>query len=57
MSKNLSAKYYKKNKEKLERKNACERYQDLFKEEKEKNPKNIVVTKIVQKMKKKACQL
>ena len=36
MSKNLSAKYFEENKESLQRK-ACERYQNLFKEEKEKN--------------------
>ena len=33
MSKNVSAKYYKKNKERLQKK-ACERYQNLSKEEK-----------------------
>ena len=34
MSKNLSAKYYQENKERLQ-KRACERYQSLSKEEKE----------------------
>ena len=35
MSKNSSAKYYQDNKERLQKK-ACERYQSLYKEEKEK---------------------
>ena len=35
MSKNLSAKYYQENKERLQKK-ACKRYQNLSKEEKEK---------------------
>ena len=35
MSKNLSAKYYQENKERLQKK-ACERYQNLSKEKKEK---------------------
>ena len=34
MSKNLSGKYYQQNKERQQKK-ACERYQNLFKEEKE----------------------
>ena len=36
MSINLSTNYYKHNKEKLKKKKAHERYQNLFKEEKEK---------------------
>ena len=36
MSKNLSAKYYQENKERLQKK-VRERYQNLFREEKEKN--------------------
>ena len=41
MSKTLSAKYYQKNKEKLQKslRKACERYQNLSKEEKEKKQK------------------
>ena len=39
MSRNLSAKYYQENKERLQRK-ARERYQNLFKEEKEKKQQN-----------------
>ena len=35
MSKNISAKYYQENKERLQ-KEVCERYQNLSKEEKEK---------------------
>ena len=35
MSKNLSAKYYQENKERLQEK-ACKRYQNFFEEEKEK---------------------
>ena len=35
MSQNLSAKYYRENKERLQKK-ACKRYQNLSKEEKEK---------------------
>ena len=35
MSKNLSAKYYQENWERLQKK-SCERYQNLYKEEKEK---------------------
>ena len=52
MSKNLSAKYYQENKERLQKK-ACERYQSLSKEEKEKKSDNMAVnlTKISQKMK------
>ena len=51
MFKNLSAKYYQENKEILQNK-ARERYQNLSKEEKEKNRNNIVenVTKISQEM-------
>ena len=54
MSKNLSAKYYQENNERLKEK-ACERYQNLSKEEKEKKNNNMVVnaTKISQKMKNK----
>ena len=52
MSKNLSAKYYHENKERLQKK-ACEKYQNLFKEEKEKSDNMAVnLTKISQKMKK-----
>ena len=48
----LSAKYYQENKERLQKK-ALERYQNLSKEEKEKNHNMVVnVTKISQKMKK-----
>ena len=51
MFKNLSAIYYQENKEILQNK-ARERYQNLSKEEKEKNSNNIVenVTKISQEM-------
>ena len=46
MSKNLSAKYHYKNKEILQEK-ACERYQNLSKEEKEKSDNMVAnVTKI-----------
>ena len=53
MSKNLSAKYYQENKERMQKK-SHEKYQSLSKEEKEKS-NNMVVndTKISQKMKKK----
>ena len=52
MYKLLSAKYYQENKERLQKK-ALERYQNLSKEEKEKNHNMVVnVTKISQKMKK-----
>ena len=37
MSKNLAAKYYQQNKERLQKK-ACKRYQNISKEEKEKMP-------------------
>ena len=54
MSKNLFAKYYQENKEKLQIK-APERYQNLSKEEKEKSSNMVVnVTKISQKMKNKS---
>ena len=54
MSKNLSAKYYQENKEILQ-KEAGERYQNLSKEEKEKNDNRVKnVTKIPQKMKNKS---
>ena len=54
MSKNLSGKYYQENKERLQKK-ACERYQNLSKEEKEKNNNMVVnVTKISQRMKNKS---
>ena len=54
MSKNLSAKYYQENKERLQKK-APERYQNLSKEEKEKSDIMVVsVTKISQKMKNKS---
>ena len=36
MSKDLSAKYYQENKERIQTKKTRERYQNLFKEEKEK---------------------
>ena len=46
MCKNLSTKYYEENKERLQKK-ACERYQNLYKEEKEKNDNMVVnVSKI-----------
>ena len=50
MSKNLSAKYFQENKERLQKK-AHERYQNLSKDEKEKKSNNMVVnfTKISQK--------
>ena len=53
MSKNLSAKYYQENKERLQKK-ARERYQNLSKQEKGNKSDNMVVnvTKISQKMKK-----
>ena len=52
MYKLLSAKYYQENKERLQKK-ALERYQNLSKEEKEKNHNMVVnVTKISQNMKK-----
>ena len=52
MSKNLSAKYFQENKERLQKK-AHERYQNLSKDEKEKSNNMVVnVTKISQKMKK-----
>ena len=54
MSTNLSAKYYQKNKERLQKK-SCERYQNLSKEEKaESNNMVVNVTKISQKMKNKS---
>ena len=54
MPKNLSAKYDHENKERLQKK-ARERYQNLSKEEKEKNDNMVVnVIKISQKMKKKS---
>ena len=54
MSKDLSAKYYQNNKERLQKK-ARERYQSLSKKKKKKND-NMVVndTKIYQKMKNKS---
>ena len=54
MSKNLSVKYFQENKERLQKK-VHERYQNLFKEEKEKSNNMVVnVTKISQKMKHKS---
>ena len=55
MSKDSSAKYYQNKKERLHKK-ACERYQSLSKEEKEKKGENTVVnnTKIYLKMKNKS---
>ena len=53
MFQDLSAKYYKENKERLRRK-TCKRYTNRSKEEKEKSNKNVVnVGKISQKMEKK----
>ena len=54
MSKDLSAKYYQSNKERL-REKACERYQSLSKDQKEKS-NNMVVndTKIGEKIKSKS---
>ena len=55
MSKDLSAKFCEENKERLQKK-ARERYQNLFKEEKQKSNNMVVdVTKISQKMKNKSC--
>ena len=51
MFKNLSAKYYKENKERLQKK-ARERYQNLSKEEKKIDNMVANVTKFSQKMKK-----
>ena len=52
MSKNLSSKYYQENKERLQKK-ACERYQNISEEEKEKRNNMVVnITKIYQKVKK-----
>ena len=52
MSKNLSAKYYQENKERLQKK-ACERYQNISEEKKEKRNNMVVsITKISQKVKK-----
>ena len=55
MSKNLSAKYYQENKERLQKK-AHERYQNLSKEKKTKKSDNMVVsvTKICHKIKNKS---
>ena len=54
MSKNLSAKYYQKNKERLQKK-PCERYQNLSKEEKEEKWLMVMnVTKISRKRKNKS---
>ena len=51
MSKNLSAKYYQENKERLQKK-SCERYQNLSKHKKKATIDNMVmnITKISQKM-------
>ena len=52
MSKNLSAKYYHKNKERLQKK-ACERCQNLSTEQKEKSNKMVMnAIRVSQKMKK-----
>ena len=52
MPKDLSAKYYQENKERLQKK-ASERYQNLSKEEQEESNNMVMnVTKISQKMKK-----
>ena len=52
MFKNISAKYYQKNKERQQKK-ARERYQNLSKEEQEKNDNLVVnIAKISQKIKK-----
>ena len=53
MSKHLSGKYYQENKERLQKK-ACERYQNLSKEEKKSNTMVVSSTKISQKMKNKS---
>ena len=55
MSKNLSAKYYQENKERLQQK-ARERYQNLSKKKKKKKSNKMVVnvTKISQKIKNKS---
>ena len=53
MSKNLSAKYYQENKERLQKK-ACERYKIFLREKKKKGNNMVInVTKISQKMKNK----
>ena len=57
MPKNLSSKFYQENKERLQKKKkkARERYQTLYKEEKEKSNNMVVsVTKISQKIKSKS---
>ena len=53
MSKNLSAKYYQDNKERLQKK-ARERYQNLSKKEKKSDNMVVDITKISQKKKKKS---
>ena len=54
MSKSLLTKYYQENKERLQKKKACERYRKLSYEEKEKSNNMVVnVTKIFQKMRNK----
>ena len=53
MCKNLLAKYYKENKERLQKK-ACERYKIFLREKKKKGNNMVInVTKISQKMKNK----
>ena len=55
MSKNSSAKYYQENKQRKTTKKACEKYQSLSKEEKEKKRQYLVKgTKLYEKMKKKS---
>ena len=54
MPQSLSAKYYQKSKERLQKK-ACERYQNVSKDEKEQNNNMVVsITKISQKKKNKS---
>ena len=48
MPKNSSAKYYQENKERLQKK-ACERYENLSKEEKESNNMVVKITKDIRK--------
>ena len=48
ISNNFSAKYYQENKERLQKK-ACERYENLSKEEKESNNMVVKITKDIRK--------
>ena len=55
MSRKLSAKYYQENKERLQKKKACGKYQNLFKEKKGKKQQNGCESyKICKKMKNKS---